>query len=55
MKAIQDWLGHASFNVTANYYSHLDYSSKLASAETISKIFDDDNDEDGKKNKPDRL
>lgn len=52
MKAIQDWLGHASFNVTANFYSHLDYSSRIASAETISKIFDDSEDDEDKKNKP---
>ena len=55
MKAIQDWLGHASFNVTANFYSHLDYSSRIASAETISKIFSDDDGngkKKGKKNKP---
>jgi integrase len=39
MKAIQDWLGHSTFNVTANFYSHLDYNSKIASAETISKVF----------------
>lgn len=40
MKAIQEWLGHSTFNVTADFYSHLDYNSKLASAETISKIFE---------------
>lgn len=38
MKQIQEWLGHSSFNTTANCYSHLDYSSKITSAETISKI-----------------
>jgi hypothetical protein len=25
--------------ITANFYSHLDYNSKIASAETISKVF----------------
>lgn len=40
MKAIQEWLGHSTFNVTADFYSHLDYNSKLASAETIAKIFE---------------
>ena len=35
MKAIQDWLGHSTFNVTANFYSHLDYQSRISSAEVI--------------------
>lgn len=38
MKAIQDWLGHSTFNVTANFYSHLDYHSRIESAETIAKV-----------------
>ena len=38
MKAIQEWLGHSTFNVTANFYSHLDYHSKVKSADMISKI-----------------
>ena len=38
MKAIQEWLGHSTFNVTANFYSHLDYNSKINSAETISRV-----------------
>ena len=38
MKAIQEWLGHSTFNVTANYYSHLDYNSKITSAETIAEV-----------------
>lgn len=37
MKQIQEWLGHSSFNTTANTYSHLDYSSKILSAETMEK------------------
>ena len=36
MKAIQDWLGHSTFNVAANFYSHLDYKSRISSAEAIS-------------------
>lgn len=39
MKQIQEWLGHADFSTTANIYSHLDYSSKLDSANTISDVF----------------
>lgn len=38
MKQIQEWLGHSSFNTTANCYSHLDYSSKIVSAETMARI-----------------
>ena len=37
MKEIQEWLGHSTYNVTANLYSHLDYSSKLASAAVITQ------------------
>lgn len=40
MKQIQEWLGHADFSTTANIYSHLNYSSKLNSANTISNVFD---------------
>lgn len=40
MKAIQEWLGHSTFNVTANFYSHLDYNSKMLSAETIARVLD---------------
>ena len=42
MKAIQEWLGHSTFNVTANFYSHLDFHSKVESAETIAKVLDGD-------------
>ena len=45
MKAIQDWLGHSTFNVTANYYSHLDYKSRISSAEVISNALGDEEDE----------
>lgn len=50
MKAIQEWLGHSTFNVTADFYSYLEYSSKITSAETIAKIFSSD-DEDDSENK----
>ena len=39
MKQIQEWLGHADFSTTANIYSHLDYASKISSANTISNAF----------------
>ena len=35
MKNIQEWLGHSDFSTTANIYAHLDYNSKLSSAETM--------------------
>ncbi len=38
MKAIQEWLGHSNFSITANLYSHLEYNAKLASAETIARV-----------------
>ncbi len=50
MKAIQEWLGHSTFNVTANYYSHLDYNSKIASAETIAKALGDGAEDQSKPN-----
>lgn len=37
MKQIQEWLEHSTYNVTANFYSHLEYNSKIASADAISK------------------
>lgn len=39
MKQIQEWLGHADFGTTANIYSHLDYTTKMNSANTISNVF----------------
>ncbi len=39
MKQIQEWLGHADFGTTANIYSHLDYTTKQNSANTISNVF----------------
>lgn len=35
MKQIQEWLGHSDFSTTANIYAHLDYQSKLSSAEAM--------------------
>ena len=40
MKEIQEWLGHSDFSTTANIYAHLDYSSKLSSANAMSKCLD---------------
>ena len=35
MKQIQEWLGHSDFSTTANIYAHLEYSSKLYSADAM--------------------
>lgn len=35
MKQIQEWLGHSDFSTTANIYSHLDYDSKISSANAM--------------------
>jgi len=35
MKQIQEWLGHSNFSTTANIYAHLDYASKISSAEAM--------------------
>lgn len=37
MKQIQEWLGHSDFSTTANIYAHLDYNSKISSAEALLK------------------
>ncbi len=35
LKQIQEWLGHSDFSTTANIYAHLDYTSKLYSAQAM--------------------
>jgi len=35
MKEIQEWLGHSDFSTTANVYSHLNYGSKVSSANAM--------------------
>ena len=35
MKQIQEWLGHSDFGATANIYAHLEYSSKVISADAM--------------------
>ena len=37
MKQIQEWLGHSDFSTTANIYAHLDYSSKVSSAQAMER------------------
>jgi len=36
MKEVQDWLGHSTFKITADTYAHLDFKSKLNSADALS-------------------
>lgn len=35
MKQIQEWLGHSDISTTSNIYAHLDYQSKVSSAEAM--------------------
>ena len=42
MKHIQEWLGHSSYNLTADTYSHLSFESKKESANVISKVLSND-------------
>lgn len=37
LKQIQEWLGHSDFSTTANIYAHLDYTSKISSAQAMVK------------------
>ena len=39
MKEIQEWLGHSAISTTADIYSHLNYSSKLNVANTLTNAF----------------
>lgn len=49
MKQIQEWLGHSNYSTTADVYSHLDFSSKIQSAETIAGVLNFSGDQDNKR------
>ena len=38
MKQIQEWLGHSDISTTANIYNHLDYQSKIYSANMMNNV-----------------
>lgn len=38
MKEIQEWLGHSAISTTADIYSHLNFSSKLNVANTLTNV-----------------
>ena len=38
MKLIQQWLGHSNISTTANIYSHLDFNSKISSANVMDGV-----------------
>jgi hypothetical protein len=38
LKQIQEWLGHSDFAITANTYAHLEFNSKLKSAQAMTWI-----------------
>ncbi|WP_018885764.1 tyrosine-type recombinase/integrase [Paenibacillus massiliensis] len=38
MKEVQEWLGHSDYATTANIYSHLEYNSKVSSAQIMSDV-----------------
>lgn len=35
LKEIQEWLGHSNISTTSNIYTHLNFDSKVASANAI--------------------
>ncbi|WP_044482126.1 site-specific integrase [Paenibacillus antibioticophila] len=38
MKEVQEWLGHSDYSTTANIYAHLEFSSKVTSANRMNEV-----------------
>ncbi|MHA6530554.1 tyrosine-type recombinase/integrase [Paenibacillus sp. BAC0078] len=38
MKEVQEWLGHSDYATTANIFSHLEYNTKISSAQIMSGV-----------------
>ena len=39
LKEIQEWLAHSDISTTSNIYTHLDFNSKIASANAIMGVY----------------
>jgi integrase len=53
LKEIQEWLGHSDIGTTSNIYTHLDFSSKIASANAIMGVYPVEGHLEGHKESPD--
>ncbi|OME88844.1 hypothetical protein BK123_28195 [Paenibacillus lautus] len=43
MKEVQEWLGHSVYSTTANIYTHLEFSSKVTSANRMNEVIKNKN------------
>ena len=46
LKEIQEWLGHSNISTTANIYTHLNYKSKINSANAIMSLLPGENEKE---------